>query len=94
MEVVRNGQPAPTPTILQQAKNLGVAIKDTANLMASGQKPLASKEVYDERKAVCEKCMNWEPRGFNGLGRCIACGCSGFKLNLAASKCPINLWKR
>lgn len=82
------------PTIISMAKNLGDVAISTAKIVAKGERPLATDEVVAERKAICLDCPNWNPRGYNGMGKCEACGCSGFKIKLAASRCPINKWVR
>jgi len=45
-----------------------------------------------ERHSICEACPFWEKDAFLGTGRCKKCGCSGVKLKLATSKCPIGKW--
>lgn len=82
------------PTIVSMAKSLGGVVVASGKLAAKKQPVLASDEVVAERKATCLGCLNWNPRGYMGLGRCEACGCSGLKVKLAASKCPLLKWTR
>ena len=92
MEVLLPGMPK--PTLSSMAASLGRAAIDTAKRVVSGQKPLATDEVVTERKETCLACLNWNPRGYGGTGKCEACGCSALKLTLAASKCPLSKWVR
>lgn len=82
------------PTIISMAASLGEVAISSAKLVAKKQPVLASDEVVEERKATCLGCLNWNPRGYKGLGRCEACGCSGLKVKLSASKCPLLKWAR
>lgn len=54
--------------------------------------PIVSGEVLSERKGICAACEFWNADAFGGLGRCGKCGCSGVKLRLATSKCPLKKW--
>jgi ribosomal protein L40E len=49
-------------------------------------------EQHEARKQICQGCEMWDPTGFWGAGKCKKCGCSGAKLWLATSKCPLNKW--
>ena len=82
------------PTVISMAVGLGSVAISSAKLAIKKQPVLASDEVVAERKATCLGCLNWNPRGYKGLGRCEACGCSGLKVKLTASKCPIFKWTR
>lgn len=82
------------PTIISMARSLGGVAISSAKLMAKKQPVMASDEVVAERKATCLDCPNWNPMGYRGLGKCEACGCSGLKVKLTASQCPISKWKR
>lgn len=52
----------------------------------------ATKQQIDSRLAICKGCEFWDEGGFFGLGKCKKCGCSGAKLWLNSSKCPIEKW--
>jgi hypothetical protein len=80
------------PTIISMARNLGGVAISSAKLVTKKQPILASDEVVAERTTTCLGCLNWNPRAYKGLGKCEACGCSGIKIKLAASKCPIQKW--
>lgn len=54
--------------------------------------PIVSDEGFEERKRICLECEFWNAAAFGGLGRCGKCGCSGVKLRLATSKCPVEKW--
>ena len=51
-----------------------------------------TKEEHSRRFAICHPCEYWNQNGFYGLGQCRKCGCSGAKLWVASSKCPIGKW--
>lgn len=51
-----------------------------------------TKEEHAERLAICRGCEYWDGRGYFGLGKCRKCGCSGAKLWLKSSHCPIAKW--
>lgn len=76
------------PGVLRQVSTLSVALMDWAKV---GFK-LASPIELDARIAICQKCEQWEPKGWAGLGKCKKCGCSGVKLKLASEKCPLGKW--
>lgn len=63
-----------------------------ANWVALGFK-LASKELYEERKATCDACPYWRGESMFGFGSCSVCGCSRLKLFLPSEKCPLNKWR-
>lgn len=52
----------------------------------------ATKEEFDSRRKISDKCEFWNNLGFAGIGKCEKCGCSIAKLKIANSKCPIGLW--
>ena len=77
-----------SPSLATQAVNFVSAAKD---FVGSGFK-LVTNEQYEERKKICSTCIFFDPEGFGGLGKCKKCGCSGYKLNVAVSVCPVGLW--
>ena len=54
--------------------------------------PIVSGEGLAERKRICAECEFWNAGAFGGLGRCGKCGCSGVKLRMATSRCPLKKW--
>lgn len=54
--------------------------------------PMASPGVYEARIGICKACPEWESEGWLGMGKCKSCGCSGVKLRLETSKCPLDKW--
>ena len=78
------------PSIVTQAKNL---LNDGLEWARRGM-PIVSKEVLDARLRTCNGCEHWG--GYKGgtliEGRCGKCGCSGAKLALGTSKCPVGKW--
>lgn len=57
-------------------------------------RPIASKATRASRRAICETCDYYAPRGNWGLGECKApgCGCTRAKLLLATTRCPLSKW--
>ena len=49
-------------------------------------------ETYKRRAEICADCPHWKPDAAMGSGRCLKCGCSGVKLYLETSACPISKW--
>jgi hypothetical protein len=66
-------------------------IQSFADIARSGFKTTSLQE-YEKRKSICLGCSFWDDVAWGGLGKCNKCGCSGVKLKMAASKCPIGLW--
>jgi hypothetical protein len=52
----------------------------------------ATEPTYNLRKTICSACEFWDAEGWGGLGKCEKCGCSGIKLKLASSTCPLGHW--
>jgi hypothetical protein len=77
------------PPVSEQLKSLATAALEYAK---SGFKDCPDKE-YQERLAICGGCEFFDKAAFNGAGRCLKCGCSGLKLKLAISSCPIGKWQ-
>lgn len=82
------------PTIISMAMDFGSVVVESAKLAARGEPVIASDEVINQRTLVCLGCLNWNPRGYGGLGKCEACGCSALKLKVAASRCPLSKWNQ
>lgn len=78
------------PSFVERARNLAHSMVAWAE---SGF-AVASKEVLSQRLAICEACPHW--RGMRGghlmTGRCNRCGCSGLKLQVGSSSCPVGKW--
>lgn len=81
--------PPRRPSLLELANNFTSA---TAEWAASGF-PIASEDEFVRRHKVCGECEFWDSNAFQGVGRCGICGCSGFKLWLETSNCPIGKWE-
>ena len=71
--------------IMDKTKNLGVSI---VNWATTDRFARVSDEQFAERKAICTACPFWDGEGFNHLGKCKLCGCSGLKLYIPSAKCP------
>lgn len=76
------------PPLVDRAVNFAKAM---AAWTASGFS-LASADVVAVRAKECEGCDQWNPKGYGGLGECKHCGCSGVKIHLATSSCPLGKW--
>ena len=61
------------------------------NLM-NGERVLSDTQLVNYRRLICNGCPQWDASGFLGVGKCKVCGCSGFKLNIRASICPLLKW--
>jgi hypothetical protein len=84
-------QPVPTtprPSKLEMGANLVRSLKN----WASGGFAIASADLVASRLSICQQCPEWDQAGFAGTGKCTKCGCSGAKLHMATSKCPIDKW--
>lgn len=73
------------PTITQMARMFAYAAGQWA---ASGFRHV-SQEVYQARLESCEGCYHWQGESAFGYGRCGKCGCSGLKLFMATTRCPL-----
>ena len=49
-------------------------------------------ELITSRTSICKECPYWSAKGYLGLGLCRKCGCSGLKVKMKVSKCPIGKW--
>lgn len=78
-----------TATMPEMMKNLGQA----AILYATDGFKNCTKEQHDQRLDICKSCELWDASGYMGLGKCKKCGCSGMKLWVASSQCPIGKWR-
>jgi len=79
---------ATPPTFGELIKRAGTAL---VNFSRSGFE-VVPDEVLVERRAICLECPLWKGESFFGVGRCGACGCSGFKLYAASERCPKDKW--
>ena len=76
------------PKPREMAKNFAVAMFEYAKDGFKNTTP----EQHGQRLAICRACEYWEEGGYYGLGKCRKCGCSGAKLWIDSSKCPIGKW--
>jgi len=81
--------PPRRPNLLELADNFAGA----TSIWAKAGFPIADRDEYERRHEICKGCEMWSPNAFQGVGRCGACGCSGFKLWLETSHCPIGKWE-
>jgi hypothetical protein len=79
---------AKEPTLMEKAKSLTDAV---ASWTKAGFK-MATEEQYAARYEICKACDFWVDEGYMGMGKCRQCGCSGVKLRLATSTCPLEKW--
>jgi len=80
--------PIEPPPVSEQVKTL----VDSVLKYAQSGFQNCTEEQYQERLAICKGCEFYDSEGFVGMGRCLKCGCSGAKLKLAVSSCPVNKW--
>lgn len=73
---------------LRMARNFTGAIVDYAK---DGFRNVTAVQ-HASRMVICNGCEFWDKQAFMGLGKCKKCGCSGAKLWIAGSKCPIGKW--
>jgi hypothetical protein len=77
------------PSLTTMAKTV---TQSASNWIQSGI-PISSKELFEERQAICKACEFWNQKAFGGTGRCMKCGCSTWaKLRMATEKCPVGKW--
>jgi hypothetical protein len=77
------------PSLTAMAKTVA---QSASNWIQEGV-PIASKELLEERQAICKACEFWNSKALAGTGRCMKCGCSTWaKLRMATEKCPIGKW--
>jgi hypothetical protein len=78
------------PTATELAANFSSAL---ARWSAAGF-PVVSREIYDDRAAICAPCEFWDGAARLGLGKCRhkKCGCTKMKRWLATEKCPLGKW--
>lgn len=83
------GRPSPVGIWLKIARAV-VAVQ----IWAKAGFPVAAFAVRLERRAICEACPAWRPKGNLGLGECVdpRCGCSRLKRWLATERCPAGKW--
>lgn len=76
------------PTFVEKAVSF---VGEMTKWAASGFK-VVSQEILDERLAICQKCNYWGGLAGGKLmaARCGRCSCSGLKLALATTRCPLN----
>ena len=74
------------PNIITQAKNFTSAMTKWATMDGLS---VAPDHIIQQRKEICDACPHWNASGFAGAGQCYICGCSGLKLYIPSSKCPL-----
>lgn len=71
------------------------AARDFARVMASfvrdGMRTV-TEEQYNQRRAICEACPEWNDAARMGAGRCRLCRCTRLKWEIPQSKCPLDKW--
>lgn len=69
-------------------------LKNDLFTMARSGFKLVPRELRKARRAVCDTCDFWNPKGNLGLGECKypKCGCTQIKTAFNAMKCPIGKW--
>jgi len=74
------------PTLLEKATSLGRALYQAAK---QWREPLCTAEELESRREICKGCNYFS--GSTSLLKvsCQRCGCSGLKIALASSRCPL-----
>jgi len=75
-------------TITEMVSNFTQSMK---TWIGSGM-PITTEDKFKNRLNTCRNCEYWDEKAYLGKGKCKKCGCSGLKLHLDTSKCPINKW--
>lgn len=97
IEIICKSSPAPQlcydsdePPFVEKARTF---LSDLGRWALSGFK-VTTQEQLDARLEVCQACPYWGGTTGGQLvsSRCGKCGCSGLKLALATSKCPLGKW--
>ena len=83
------------PNIFYKAGSLTAAL---ARWAAHGF-VVVEEPQYLQRKSICDTCINpetgkenFDPEAYGGMGKCLVCGCMGFKQILKTETCPLNKW--
>lgn len=77
------------PTFLAKMTSAAQALYGAAK---EWRKPVVSEEVLQQRREICQPCNFYG--GSTSILRvgCKKCGCTGLKLFLVSSQCPISKW--
>lgn len=75
------------PPLLEQAGHFLGAVGRVVAAAVHGEAILVADEVLEERRDICMGC-EFNGERTNGGIRCMKCGCSGLKLELATEACP------
>ncbi len=73
--------------IIDKAKNFGTAM---TNWAIADEFSKVTDEQHEYRKSICTACPHWDSEAFLGTGKCNKCGCSGLKLYIPSSRCPLD----
>ena len=89
----RGSSPSPAPDEPSAADLLVNFSSAVAQWSAAGF-PVATRQTFEERSAVCSACEFWDGSARLGLGKCKhkKCGCTRFKRWLASERCPLGKW--
>lgn len=79
------------PPLLEQAGNVLAAAGRVLGAVARGEAVMAPADVVAARRAICLPCEHNGHRESGGI-RCMKCGCTGLKLDLATEACPVGKW--
>jgi hypothetical protein len=75
----------PEPSLMDMMGNfIGASV-----YWASKGFPVASKELFEQRISICQRCEYFEAPAYFGGGKCKKCGCCGaFKPWMETASCP------
>lgn len=89
-KTLAESQTESNPTLWEQMKNVGFAVRKFASSNFTPTPP----EALATREATCRACPEWDAQALNNTGRCRKCGCSTWaKLRMATERCPLGKWE-
>ena len=77
-------RPQPIPL-----RDLLTNFREAVAAWAQAGYPVSDEGTINRRLQICQSCEEWKAGLIAG---CRKCGCSGLKLWLATSKCPLKNW--
>lgn len=77
------------PSILEQAKSLGISLHELVGRAMNMQRTIASREAQKERTNICKGCEFFDEE----QERCSQCGCFvKYKVAMSWETCPVDKW--
>jgi len=77
------------PNIAQKALNF---VKATTAFVKTGM-PVRNKREIESCLTICNECVHYNAKAFNGSGKCGVCGCNlEIKTTMETEHCPLSYW--